>query len=207
METFAAEASAEPEAAARKQRSLAILQREGVPINAHLPLIECAAEIRGRSCAEVALRAIALAIVAAKAQTRDHENTRALIEAYRIADAFTPKERALIDDPQPAQRDCVQLTWRIEGAWALLWALGFVAALGRPDHQADSDDVIGIIAARGRDGVVAQATLRPAGDLLDAADLLDRCHWAVREAQVQERAPHRVSIPTSSWSGTTRSTG
>ena len=39
-EVFAVEAENDPEAASRKQRSLGILVREGVPINAHLPMIE-----------------------------------------------------------------------------------------------------------------------------------------------------------------------
>jgi len=95
-ELFAAEAEARPEAAARKQRSLATLAREGVPVNVHLPTIESEAEVRRRADEEVALRAIGLAIVAAKAQSRDHERTWQLIETYRIADGFTPEERAAI---------------------------------------------------------------------------------------------------------------
>ena len=47
-ELFAAEAEARPEAAARKQRSLATLAREGVPVNVHLPTIESEAEVRRR---------------------------------------------------------------------------------------------------------------------------------------------------------------
>jgi hypothetical protein len=187
-ETFAAEASAEPEAAARKQRSLAILQREGVPIDVHLPLIETESMIPRRSDEAVALRAIALAIVA-KAAYGDRAATSAPIEAYRIAAAFTPQERAFIDDPQPAKRDGVQLTWRIECAWVPLWALGFVDSLGRPDDQIDPGEVVRIIEDRGRDGLVAAARLRPAGELLDAADLIYRYHWAVRDAQFHSRAP------------------
>lgn len=177
------------EAKARRRRSIAILAREGVPCGEFLPVIEAESMIPRRADQEVAVRAIALAIVATKAQTRDQEDTRALIEDFRIGGSFTPKERAFIDEPQPAQRDCVQLTWRVESVWVLLWALGFIAALGRPDHQADPQAAIGIIAARGRDGFVAQARLRPASELLDAADLLYRYHWAVREAQIQGRSP------------------
>ena len=176
------------EAAARKRRSIAILANEGVPDGEFLPAIATEAMILRRSEEEVALRVIALAIVA-KAAYGDREATRALIDAYRIGDAFTPKERAFIDEPQPAPRDCTQLTWRIETAWVMLWALGFVQALGRPDSQIDVDKVVHILEDRGRDGLVAQAKLRPAGELLDAADLFYRYHWAVRAAKLNGRPP------------------
>jgi len=55
-ELFAAEVEASPEAAARKQRSLAILEREGVPINAYLPLIESETDVRRRAATEPQLR-------------------------------------------------------------------------------------------------------------------------------------------------------
>lgn len=71
----------------------------------------------------------------------------------------------------------------------MLWALGFVEVLGRPDSQIDVDEVVHILEDRGRDGLVAQAKLRPAGVLLDAADLFYRYHWAVRDAKLNGRPP------------------
>ena len=187
-EVFAAEADAAPEAAARKQRSLAILRREGVPFNLHLPLIETEAEMVSRTAEAVALRVLALAVIAVKAMG-DREPARALIEAYRIDPAFTPKERRFIDDSQPSREDCAQLSWRIEGAWVMLWALGFVAELEPPAHQVDPGDAFAIIRERGRDRFVAEARLRPAADLLDAADLIYRYHWAARDAEATGQAP------------------
>jgi len=181
--------SAAAEAEARKQRSIAILASEGVPINEHLPTIEAEAEVPRRSTEEVALRSIALMVVAAKATTRDQEQTRRRIATYRLHDAFTPNERAFIEHPQPAPRDCTQLSWRIECAWVMLWALGFVGALGRPDKQVEPSVVIDSLKARGRDRFAAEARLRPTGELLDAADLLYRYHWAVRDAELNGLAP------------------
>src|SRR5262244_2935546 len=108
------DAAAVVEIMARKERSIAILRGEGVPYLESLPAIEPAAEVPRRASEDVALRALALAVVAAKAATRDQEETQRLIEAYRLAAAFTPKERAFIEDPLPASCDCTQLTWRIE---------------------------------------------------------------------------------------------
>jgi hypothetical protein len=188
-EWFAEEARLVPEAAARKQRSLAVLRREGVPINAFLPLIETEADIPRRATEEVALRALALLVVAVKGATADGALARAWLARLGVADALTPKERAFIDDPAPVRDTCVQFSWRYECLWVLLWALGFEAALGRPDRQMDVDRALGRFAALGREGFLAQARLRPAAELLDAADLLYRYHWAIREAQIREQAP------------------
>ena len=180
--------SAAAEAEARKRRSIRLLTDEGVPVNEYLPTIEAEAEASRRSSEEVALRAIALAIVATAAHG-EREATRRLIAAYRVGEAFTPYEHAFINDPQPTQRDRTQLTWRIECAWVLLWALGFVPALGRPDSQVDTDAIVQILEERGRDSLVAEARLRPQAELLDAADLLYRYHWAIRDAQLNGRPP------------------
>lgn len=187
-EVFAAEADAAPEAAARKQRSLAILRGEGVKFNIHLPLIETEAEMVHRTAEAVALRALALAAVAAVA-TGGQDPARALLEDSRIDAALTPRERRFIDYPQPLREHCVQLSWRIEGVWVMLWALGLVAELERPAHQVDPGDAFAIIAERGHDRLIAEARLRPSAVLLDAADLIYRYHWATRDAEVTGQAP------------------
>src|SRR6185295_16853622 len=57
----------EGEALDRKQRSIARLRLEGVPLIEHLPVIETVHESKRRSTEEVAQRAVALAIVAGRA--------------------------------------------------------------------------------------------------------------------------------------------
>jgi Domain of unknown function (DUF4272) len=160
-----------------------------VPINQHLPTIEAEAETPRRATEEVALRAIALMVVAVKGESLDQALTQELVERYRIRDALTPKERAFIDDPKPSEVDRIQFAWRYECLWVMLWALGFADDLQRPDHIVDVPKAVGVIVNLGRDRFVAQAALRPAGELLDAADLIYRYHWATREAELRGREP------------------
>ncbi|MGE0116761.1 MAG: DUF4272 domain-containing protein [Dongiaceae bacterium] len=58
--------SAAAEAEARRRRSIAVLTRAGVPVNEHLATIQVEAEIQRRSTEDVALRALALLVVAMK---------------------------------------------------------------------------------------------------------------------------------------------
>jgi hypothetical protein len=162
------------EAEARRQRSIAVLKNEGVPYIDHLPMIETAAEIKPRSSEEVALRAIALAVVAVKGETLDQKLALELVERFDIRSALSPAERAFIDNPAPSQHDRVQFAWRYEGLGVMLWALGFEQELGRPDKIVDVPRAVTFIRDLGRDGFVAKAKLRSMDQILDQADLIYR---------------------------------
>jgi hypothetical protein len=177
------------EAEARRQRSIAVLQNEGVPYIDHLPMIETAAEIKPRSSEEVALRAIALAVVAVKGETLDQKLALELVERFDIRSALSPAERAFIDNPAPSQHDRVQFAWRYEGLGVMLWALGFEQELGRPDKIVDVPRAVSFIRDLGRDGFVAKAKLRSMDQILDQADLIYRYHWAVVDARVKGKQP------------------
>jgi hypothetical protein len=175
------------EAQARKARSIAILKKEGVPFIEHLPLIETEAEAKRRTTEEVALRSIALCIVAVKGEGIENEEIEKLVKRYQIADSFSPKERKFIDNPKPSKNDRVQFAWRYECYWVTLWALGFVDDLPRPDKICDVPKAVSFLRDLGREGFLKKAKLRPAREILDAADLIYRYHWATTDARINNR--------------------
>ena len=168
----------------RRDRTLAIIRPEGVPYLDSLPLIEMEADIPRRGDEEVALRAMALAAVALRDLAPSQEAMENYIEQLDIEDSFTPKERVFIHDANSSRDDRMQFSWRCECLHVLLWALGFVETLGRPDHKCDSKALFDLVWELGREGLIEEAQLRPARELLDAADLLYCYHWAVRDAQM-----------------------
>jgi hypothetical protein len=174
-------------AEARKARSIAVLKQEKVPYIEHLPTIETAAEIKPRTREEVALRAIALAVVAVKGETGDHQLGLDLVKRFDIRSALSPAERAFIDDPKPSEQARVQFTWRYESLGVMLWALGFFDELARPDSIVDVPRAVGLLRDLGREGFVSKATLRSLDDILDQADLIYRYHWAVTDARINGR--------------------
>jgi hypothetical protein len=137
----------------------------------------------------VAIRALALSVVAVKAESLDQVLTQQLIARFQLEGAFTPEEQAFIANPQPSARERNKFGWRYECLWVLLWALGFAEKLGRPDHIMDAGQGVGIIKRLGRGGFLAQARLRPAAELLDAADLIYRYDWAVVDARIKQHPP------------------
>jgi len=177
------------EAQARKARSIAILKKEGVPFIEHLPVVETEAEAKRRTTEVVAVRAIALCIVAVKGEGLENEEIEKLITKYEIADAFSPKERKFIDNPKPSKHDRIQFAWRYECYWVMLWSLGFIDELPRPDKICDVPKAATFLRDLAREGFLKKAKLRPAREILDAADLIYRYHWATTEARIKNQPP------------------
>jgi hypothetical protein len=171
------------EALDRKQRSMARLRAEAVALNEHLPVIEAAAESKRRSTEDVAQRAVALLIVAEKGSGAPPAHVAELVADFDARKFLSPAETAFLAG-QPAEAERAQFSWRYEAYWVLLWALGFIETLEGPKHECDVRRAVSIVASRGRAGFFKEARLRPQSEILDAADLIYRYHWAVRDAQV-----------------------
>lgn len=175
------------EAVDRKHRSETILRAEGVPFLATLPVIDTAAEALKRSKEEVALRALCLSLVGAKGEGLEQETVEGVLESYELRPHLTPKELAFVLDNSPSQHERAQFTWRHEAAWTLLWALGFVAQLGKPVQACDVEFAARTVTERTSSEFIEDSELRPIADILDQADLIYRYHWAVRDARLKGR--------------------
>jgi hypothetical protein len=175
------------EAIDRKVRSETILQAEGVPFLATLPVIETMAEALKRSKEEVALRTLCLLFVAAKGEGIAEEILEQVLESYELRPHLTPKELGFVLDSSPSQHDRIQFTWRYEAAWTLLWALGFVAKLGKPAEVCDVKFAVGTMIETTTSRFIEDSELRPIADIIDQADLIYRYHWAVTNARLKGR--------------------
>jgi len=182
-------AQAPIEARKRKERSEAVLRAEGVPINPHLPVIEIEAESRRRTREEIAVRALALLVVAVKGEGLEQEIVEEIVTAYGLAPSLTPNERAFVQNRSPSKHDRAQFSWRYEAAWTLLWALGYVETLGKPAVICDVVRAVRLMKVRTRQQFIDQARLRPMSEILDQADLIYRYDWAVVDARLKGQPP------------------
>lgn len=176
-----------PEAVDRRARSITRLKLEGVPVYEGLPVIETEAEMLRRTGEDVARRALALAVVAIKADAKDQEWTKELVAKFAIREAATPAELAYLEDEAPSPADDAAFSWRYEAMYALLWAIGHVPSLGPPEHQIDVPEVLRPLIGMEAGQLLRSAKLRSSPELLDEADLIYRYHWAVRDAWLNAR--------------------
>lgn len=183
------DAAPTPIALARKARSEARLAAEGVPLHRQLPVIADESGARPRSKAEVAQRTMALMVVAMKGAGMEQARVDAISAHYGLGAHFSPNEVAFLLNPSPTAQQGMQFTWRVEAAWALLWALGYVESLDMPVAQCDVDRAMAFTAQADAQTFIDQATLRPLSELLDQADLIYRYHWVVVDARINGREP------------------
>ena len=178
------------EAEQRRQRSLAILRKQGVPTTPSLPTIETVATAKLRGAEEVARRAMVLGLVAARAEPDglSEEEVRTFLAQRGVDGDLTPAERHFIalDDPPTEIR--ARFTWRYEGIVVLLWALGHFDKLGLPNEICSVPDVARLL-FRADETFFKRATLRDAREILDEADLIYRYDWACVDARVNDRPP------------------
>lgn len=173
---------------ARKRRSIERLIAEGVPYIEHLPTIEPASYSRLRSRQEVVQRAFCLYAVTIAGQLNDPAKAMIELKRRRLMSALSPRERAFLTGPL-RQNDCVQMGWRIEAAAPLLWHVGRVLELPRPDAPIGAGTPMDLLDELSPEEVLTPMGERAIAEVLDEADLIYRYHWAARDARLKGRQP------------------
>ena len=180
----------------RKARIDALIAERGIRVPPHLPPLISEPELQLRTPAEVAGRALALLVVAVRAETLANEEKAIPVAELRercpLAFGYlTPKEEAFLAQEAPPENEVVQFAWRYECLAVLEWALGLVEALPFPAAICDVPLTVRTLLDADAGELLRHARLRPAGEILDALDLHYRLHWAVRQAQVS-----KTEVPT-----------
>jgi hypothetical protein len=175
----------------RKTLSEATLAAQGIRVPGHLPAVVCQEQVEVRGAEEVAERALALVLVALRAETVSDGKP---ISAPELRErqplgfaALSPLELEYVEDPSPPRHATVQMSWRYEALLVMLWALE-LAELPPPTHMCDVARVVKLVLSTEEGELIAKARLRPRGELLDALDLHYRAHWAVRQAELDGQA-------------------
>jgi Domain of unknown function (DUF4272) len=175
----------------RRGRSRALLEREGVPCRDGLPLLPGEDEAVFPTAEAVALRALALLLIAGEATGMRPDLVDRLIDLY--FPTFSPAEWHFFESPERDPAETLELGWRFEAALPLLWAAGLAPDLPRPEAQAEPFDLLKLVAPFPRDELLARASLRDPAELLDSADLhlcWDDC-WHVARFE-QRPTPARL---------------
>jgi hypothetical protein len=177
-----------PSAVARKERTEARLRQLGLPVHEGLPPIDADEEALLREPMEIARRAEALWVVAAHGEGMPSARALEILTDARALGALTPSERALLDNPEPEQQELNAATWKYECLWVLLWSLGQLPHADQLDRQCDVAAMVRILVSHGVEDL-ASGTARSPAEVLDLTDFVYRCHWAVKNAQVNGQGP------------------
>jgi hypothetical protein len=169
----------------RKKRSENYLRKMDVPVNIHLPYIETEDEIKLRTVSDIVKRAYVLEALCAIGH--DVEKSE-VIDGLKSIDkeivaSFSPKERELLESTAISEQQKIELSWKIEGTYLLLWSINVVRELPHLSEMCDTSDIDDIMyGSNSYDSLMKKSKLRSKSEILDASDLIYRAHWAVVDA-------------------------
>ena len=181
--------STSSEAEARKARSIVRLQSEGVPFIDALPVIVDEHNASLRDAQVVGRRVLALAVLSAKLDGKSTAEIAGWIEKFYLAEDLSEEEKTFLTSPQGDEQLLMRLSWRSEAGLALLWVLGEVEILERPDKFSRVEPLYRLLEMPSKQTWLESVHLRPASEILDALDLHYRYHWAVVDARLQLHLP------------------
>ena len=142
-----------------------------------------------RSADDVAWRALALFIVAVRAESIANGNAipvDVLREKSPLSfQALTAWEKAFLENDKPTEADVSAAGWRYEALATLQWALGMQSTLPFPDKICDVPEVARLMIATSGRQMIENASLRPTAEILDAMDLNFRLLWAARDSAMR----------------------
>ncbi|WP_436714810.1 DUF4272 domain-containing protein [Roseiconus lacunae] len=181
------------EARSRKVQTELELRNRGIDTPESLPPVIGECEVHVRPADEVAWRALALFVVAVRAEslaTGEAIPLDALRAKQPLAfQAMTPWEEAFLANESPGEDDVSAAGWRYESLATLQWALGLSASLPFPDEICDVPAAAKLMMSVDARDFVAEAKLRPVEQILDALDLNYRLLWATRQAMINNVDP------------------
>jgi Domain of unknown function (DUF4272) len=152
-----------------------------------------------RDSAEVVKRLLVLYAVVLKAEDASHQEMLGLMAEARLWSVVSPAEKRFLKQDYPPPEACSKMEWRLECVWVSLWALGYIQELAWPSDMCDVQKLVQILKPHEANPLkfIATAKLRSKKEILDAADLTARIHWAIRDAHI-----NNIPIPcTLDWSG------
>ena len=173
----------------RKDISIEILKSQGVPYIDHLPLRYEADEIAPREKDEVIARSIcSFAAIMCACTIRDNgeltdedkQGTKDFLDnRFGCIDKLTRMERRVIEG-EASYDEAVNMGWKYESLWALLWAMGLVKELDFPKDICDCNFVMKTFSG----DFLERVKMRGTDEVLQALDLVYRYHWACVNARV-----------------------
>ena len=138
-----------------------------------------------RTADEIARRAIALLCVIACACGDAKDQVTAWLKCESLWDELSPKEASFLDG-RHSEQDRKNMTWRVEAAVPLLWAIQKIDTMPPLATQCETAPLVKVMVfppAPTKD-FVRTARLRPADEISDEYERVYESHWRVRDAQI-----------------------
>ncbi len=169
----------------RKKETEKLLKSKNIPFIAHLPLIEEESEVKIRTGQEIAERILILVYLAFLSEVPDEkEAVIDFLKNHQLWNKVSPEEKVLYQKDQLTEQEAINILWRSEAIWLLLWSIQKVDQLKLPTAQIAVSEIMARLPELFADpkDFIETAAVRSTTEILDASDLMYRLHWATRNA-------------------------
>jgi len=175
-----------------KEKTECYLLALGIPINLGLPPIEEQDDFIFRTAEEIAGRTIILAYLGVYSEGHDSQEIIDFFKSEDLWNSVSEHEKELLLKNKLTKQDRINLSWRSEGMYLLLWVIRKIDQLVLPTKQCDIGNMLDLLPGflTSPKEFISNASIRSNKELLDHSDLIYRLHWATREAQLKgEKKP------------------
>ncbi len=185
-------------AAQRKAETEAYLKKLNIPFLPHLPLLEEESEFKIRTAQEIAERILVLTYLCYFGEVQEERDEIIdFLKGNKLWGAVSPEEKVLFKKPKLTNRELIDISWRVEAIWLLLWVIQKVDALQLPVEQVTISEMLLLLPELYASPVsfIEDATVRLVTEILDMLDITYRLHWAARDASLNKRPiPGNISL-------------
>ena len=182
----------------RKKETEKLLRSLNIPYIDHLPLVEEENEVRIRTAQEIAERILIIVYLAYISEVPDErENVIDFLKANSLWDKVSADEKELYQKEELTDQEIVNISWRSESVWLLLWTINKVDKLELPTQQVIINEIVSRLPKFLTDPkeFIETAIIRPTTEILDISDLTYRLHWAARNADLNgQTTPANLSL-------------
>lgn len=182
----------------RKKQTEKQLKSMGIPFIDHLPVVDEESEVRVRTSREIAERILILVYLAYTSEVPDErEKVIEFLKTNLLWDKVSPAEKELFQKDELTEQEVVNISWRSEAVWLLLWTINKFDNIELPTKQIEIGEIVSRLPKFLTDPreFIETSTVRPTTEILDALDLTYRLHWATRNADlIKQPMPANLSL-------------
>lgn len=171
----------------RKSGTEKFLRELNIPYIDHLPLIEEESEVQIRTAPEIAERILILTYLNYVSEVPgDASKVITFLKTNGLWDKVSPAEKELFQKEKLTSQEEINISWRTEAVWLLLWAINKVEELALPAQEIAPADILERLPEFLTDpsDFISEAMVRPISAILDISDLVYRLHWATKSANL-----------------------
>jgi Domain of unknown function (DUF4272) len=168
----------------RKEKTELYLKGLDIPFNIGLPPIEEESDAIIRTAADIAKRIFILVYLGVYSENIARNEIIDFLKSEQLWDTVSEFEKKLLLKKKLTEKDKINISWRSEGIYLMLWTINKIDNLGLPIEQCDIGTMLDLLPNTfdSTKEFVRNATIRPVAEILDKSDLIYRLHWAAREA-------------------------